>query len=47
MVGGLVWALTNGLALKKSLDWDVASEASTASLSGTEVGVRYESVESV
>lgn len=38
MVGGLVWALTRGLALKESLGWGVASGAATASLSGTEVG---------
>ena len=40
MVGGLVWALTQGLALKESLGWGVASGAATASLSGTEVGSR-------
>ncbi len=40
MVGGLVWALTNGLSLKESLGWGVASGAATASLSGTEVGTR-------
>ena len=38
MVGGLVWALTQGIALKESLGWGVASGAATASLSGTEVG---------
>jgi 6-phosphofructokinase 2 len=32
MVGGLVWALTKGLALKESLGWGVASGAATASL---------------
>ena len=58
MVGGLVWALTQGIALKESLGWGVASGAATASLSGTEVGsrplieelfsqVRYESLETV
>ncbi len=57
MVGGLVWALTKGFALKESLGWGVASGAATASLSGTEVGslalietlwaqVRYEGLES-
>lgn len=40
MVGGLVSALTRGLALKESLGWGVASGAATASLSGTEVGSR-------
>jgi 1-phosphofructokinase family hexose kinase len=38
MVGGLVWALTNGFELKEALAWGVASGAATASLSGTEVG---------
>lgn len=56
MVGGLVWALTQGIPLRESLGWGVASGAATASLSGTEVGsrplieelfsqVRYESLE--
>ncbi len=40
MVGGLVWALTQGIVLKESLGWGVASGAATASLSGTEVGSR-------
>ncbi len=40
MVGGLVWALTQGIPLKESLGWGVASGAATASLSGTEVGSR-------
>jgi fructose-1-phosphate kinase PfkB-like protein len=40
MVGGLVWALTQGIALKEALGWGVASGAATASLSGTEVGSR-------
>lgn len=40
MVGGLVWALTQGTALKESLGWGVASGAATASLNGTEVGSR-------
>jgi 1-phosphofructokinase family hexose kinase len=40
MVGGLVWALTQGMALKESLGWGVASGAATASLNGTEVGSR-------
>ncbi len=40
MVGGLVWALTQGFGLKESLGWGVASGAATASLSGTEVGSR-------
>lgn len=40
MVGGLVWALTQGIALKEALGWGVASGASTASLPGTEVGSR-------
>jgi 1-phosphofructokinase family hexose kinase len=40
MVGGLVWALTEGIALKEALGWGVASGAATASLPGTEVGSR-------
>jgi 1-phosphofructokinase family hexose kinase len=40
MVGGLVWALTQGLGLKNALGWGVASGAATASLPGTEVGTR-------
>ena len=40
MVGGLVWALTEGLGLPESLGWGVASGAATASLGGTEVGSR-------
>lgn len=38
MVGGLVWALTQGYPLKDSLGWGIASGAATASLSGTAVG---------
>ncbi|MEW6403971.1 MAG: 1-phosphofructokinase [Chloroflexota bacterium] len=40
MVGGVVWALTQGVALKEALGWGVASGAATASLPGTEVGSR-------
>ncbi len=40
MVGGLVWALTQGIALKEALGWGVASGAAAASLPGTEVGSR-------
>jgi 1-phosphofructokinase family hexose kinase len=40
MVGGLVWALSQGIQLKEALGWGVASGAATASLSGTEVGTR-------
>ena len=40
MVGGLVWALTQGIELKEALGWGVASGAATASLPGTEVGTR-------
>ena len=40
MVGGLVWALTQDIALKEALGWGVASGAATASLPGTEVGSR-------
>jgi membrane-bound ClpP family serine protease len=40
MVGGLVWALTQNIALKDALGWGVASGAATASLPGTEVGTR-------
>lgn len=38
MVGGLVWALAQGLPLQEALRWGVACGAATASLSGTEVG---------
>lgn len=40
MIGGLVWALTQGKTLPDALGWGVASGAATASLSGTEVGSR-------
>jgi 1-phosphofructokinase family hexose kinase len=40
MVGGLVWALTQGTPLREALGWGVASGAATASLPGTEVGSR-------
>ena len=40
MVGGLVWALSQGYTLKESLGWGAASGAATASMSGTEVGSR-------
>jgi 1-phosphofructokinase len=40
MVGGLVWALSQGISLREALGWGVASGAATASLSGTEVGTR-------
>jgi 1-phosphofructokinase family hexose kinase len=40
MVGGLVWALTQGLPLREALGWGVASGAATASQGGTEVGSR-------
>jgi 1-phosphofructokinase family hexose kinase len=40
MVGGLLAALTQGMALKDALCWGTASGAATASLSGTEVGSR-------
>jgi len=57
MVGGLVWALAQGISLKEALGWGTASGAATASLSGTEVGsrglieelfrqVRFEKIES-
>ncbi len=38
MVGGLVWALAQGIPLQEALRWGVACGATTASLSGTEVG---------
>ncbi len=38
MVGGLVWGLAEGMALREALKWGVASGAATASLRGTEVG---------
>jgi fructose-1-phosphate kinase PfkB-like protein len=58
LVGGLVWALRQGISLKEALGWGVASGAATASLNGTEVGsrplveelfaqVRYEKLETV
>jgi len=40
MVGGLVWALSQGIPLREALGWGVASGAATTSLSGTEVGTR-------
>ncbi len=40
MVGGLVWALSQGYSLKESLGWGAASGAATACMSGTEVGSR-------
>jgi len=40
MVGGMVWALSRGKALKEAAGWGVACGAVTASLSGTEVGSR-------
>ena len=40
MVGGMVWALTQGYSPRESLGWGVAAGAATASLSGTEVGSR-------
>jgi 1-phosphofructokinase family hexose kinase len=40
LAAGLVWALTQGIALKEALGWGVACGAATASLSGTEVGSR-------
>ena len=40
LIGGLVWALTQGMPLIEALAWGVASGAATASLSGTEVGSR-------
>ena len=38
MVGGLVYALSQGYSVKESLGWGVASGAATASLPGTQVG---------
>jgi 1-phosphofructokinase family hexose kinase len=38
MVGGLVWALAQGIPLNEALSWGVASGAAAASLSGTDVG---------
>jgi len=46
MVGGMVWSLSQGHALKDALGWGIASGAATASLSGTEVGTR-ESIEAL
>ncbi len=40
MVGGMVWALSQGKTLKEAAGWGVASGAVTASLSGTAVGSR-------
>lgn len=38
MVGGMVYALQQGLDMKKALTWGVACGAATASLPGTQVG---------
>lgn len=38
MVGGMVWALAQGIPFNEALSWGVASGAAAASLSGTEVG---------
>ena len=38
MVGGLVWALAQGIPAEEALSWGVASGAAAASLSGTDVG---------
>ena len=46
MVGGLVWALSQNLAMKEALRWGIACGAAAASLSGTGVGSR-ELVESL
>ncbi len=46
MVGGIVWALSQGHSLNEALGWGIASGAATASLSGTEVGAR-ESIEAL
>lgn len=40
LVGGLVWGLSEGLALPEALRWGIACGAATASLSGTAVGSR-------
>ncbi|HRF48639.1 MAG TPA: 1-phosphofructokinase [Anaerolineales bacterium] len=46
MVGGMVWSLSQGHALKDALGWGIASGAATAALSGTAVGTR-ESIEAL
>lgn len=40
LVGGLVWGLSEGLAVAEALRWGTACGAATASLSGTTVGSR-------
>jgi 1-phosphofructokinase family hexose kinase len=40
MVGGLIWALTQGHSLREALSWGVASGAATASQGGTGIGSR-------
>lgn len=40
MVGGLVWALNQGLPLAEALGWGIAGGAATASLPGTAVGTK-------
>ncbi len=40
LVGGMVWALSQGKPLKEATGWGVASGAAAASLGGTEVGSR-------
>ena len=40
LVGGLVWGLSEGLAVAEALRWGTACGAATASLSGTAVGSR-------
>lgn len=38
MVGGLVWALSQGMPMSEALTWGIACGAATASLPGTAVG---------
>lgn len=38
MVGGLVWALSQGMPLAEAVTWGIASGAATASMPGTAVG---------
>jgi len=40
MVGGLVWGLSQEMALPQALRWGIACGAATASRSGTAVGTR-------
>ena len=40
MVGGLVWALSQGMPMVDAVSWGIACGAATASLPGTAVGTK-------